>query len=602
VATLETLYGVSLVRPQLECLGQLKKFCMGLVEKDVTHLWWESCSSLSAQSRFGLSHSLFLFRKVIPGEKPLVSAYVEKLGTPQESPDAEFVAFARKLVRKIFRPGWDRTYQDACLSSSLPLTSCSEAGRKLGGCRGISEQEWESRADFCSYVLKSVTGRTRGVSRVQAIETGGKWRIISIPPLVDNALRPLHKAMYSRLSQFKWLLRGDAKAARFKDFTPVDGEVFVSGDYESATDNLNAELQVIIMDELLERSYTVPQGIRDHARSIYRSALDGGGVQAVQQRGQLMGQLTSFPLLCLVNYITFRYSVPRDSVPVRINGDDIVFRATPDEVSCWERNVAKGGLTLSLGKTLKHSRAFTLNSTPFWSTGKGGRLVGFLRSSSVFPSKSVSEQVLSLNGRFYSACSGYGGRRKRVVRELFLLHNQKPIFASRRSVTRGLQLAVDEGMLRDLGLWQRELFYLEQVDEPLLPVATPGLPPGWRQVGSSWMDQSTIDEWKRRWASACVDHSWTSPVALNELSEDSLMSRIRAGCSPFGLGSLIGARVRRMLGLSRVLAWKWVFARQNSSVFGRVRRNRGEKVWVEVDLLAPRSQVAFIAATGLRSE
>jgi hypothetical protein len=177
--------------------------------------------------------------------------------------------------------------------------------------------------------------------------------------------------MYSHLSQFQWLLRGDAKSVRFKDFTPVEGEIFVSGDYENATDNLNAELQLAILDELLSRSYTVPTGVREHAMSIYNSALvcDGLTDPVIQRRGQLMGQLTSFPLLCLVNYITFRYSIRRP-VPVRINGDDIVFRATPEEVTLWERNVAKGGLTLSLGKTLKHSRAFTLNSTPFWSTRK----------------------------------------------------------------------------------------------------------------------------------------------------------------------------------------------------------------------------------------
>jgi hypothetical protein len=201
----------------------------------------------------------------------------------------------------------------------------------------------------------------------------------------------------------------------------------------------------------------------------------------------------------------------RRPVPVRINGDDIVFRARPDEVTRWERSVAKGGLTLSVGKTLKHSRAFTLNSTPFWSSPRGGRLVGFVRSSSLFPQGKQSEQVASMNGRFYSSCSGFGVEGTRAVRSKFLSLNQKSIHLSRRSVSRGLGLAVDEGMLRAVGLWHRELFYLEQVKEPLVPCLEPGLPSGWAQVSSSWFDSpDAIKFWERKWAEACVAHAWQS--------------------------------------------------------------------------------------------
>jgi len=598
VAALESLYGVSLRRPQFRSLSDVGQFCMGLVEKDKTHLWWAGVAQLSAQSRFGIAHSLFLFRKVIPKEKPRVEDYVDKLASSQDDPDPAFLAFAVREVRRLFRFGWDRTYQDSCLSSALPVSACAEGGRRAGGCRGLQQMEFESRADFCEYVMKSVVRRNRGVSRVKAIETGGKWRIITIPPLVDNALRPLHHAIYSHLSRFSWLLRGDAKPNRFKDFSPVEGEVFVSGDYESATDNLNSVLQTTILSELLERSYTIPQGIRDHALDIYRSSLDGGSGQVfVQRRGQLMGQLTSFPLLCLINYITFRYCIRRP-VPVRINGDDIVFRATPEEYALWERGVVKGGLTLSKGKTLVHSRGFTLNSTPFWATGAGARSVGFVRSSSLFPKGTLSEQICSLKGRFFSACAGYGGKKRSVVRRLFLHLNQKAVHASRRSVTRGLEMAVDEETLKSVGLWNRELFYLEQVEEPLLPVCDRPLPTGWAQVGSSWFSEEDKRYWKREWATACVDHAWTCPVSPDASSEDTKMALIRHGVPPYGLGSLINIRVRRMLGgVSRSKLWKWVNLRRNSAVFGRVRRDRGQRMWVLVDSLASRTRVDFVRAT-----
>nr|UYL95446.1 MAG: RNA-dependent RNA polymerase [Tianjin Botou tick virus 1] len=614
VELLEQMYGISLVRPQVENLKELSSFCQGLICRDINHPWRGAVKRLSARSRFGIAHSLFLFRKRIPKEKPQVEDYAATICTPQGAPDPDFLSFARNETRRVFGWGWDRKYQDYCLTSSLPSTSCSEAGRSEGGSRGWDAESRWRRSSFCEYVLRAYQPANRGVSKVQAIETGGKWRIITIPPIVDNALRPLHKAMYSHLSHQSWLLRGDAKPSRFVDFTPREGEVFVSGDYESATDNLNSELQLAILDVLLERSYTVPEGIREHARSIYRSVLaDGKGqVLGTQARGQLMGQLTSFPLLCLINYITFRYCIRRP-VPVRINGDDIVFRATPDEVTRWERGVAKGGLRLSIGKTLVSSRAFTLNSTPFWSCPKGAQLVGYVRSSALFPRGPLSEQICSLEGRFYSASAGFGGRRRGLVRSEFLRQNQKPIHASRRSATRGLGLAVDEGMLRAVGMWHREIFYLEQVEEPPLPVLDTPVPSGWRRVPAHWVPDQ--DEWKGKWIDACVDHAWHGSFSSTDAEEDTKMNRIRGALTPYGLGSLCSTRVRSLLRkctancylyrkgfrcmhprvpLSRNDLWRYVNLRRNPSVFGRVRRSKGRMIWVETDLLPKRLQVVFV--------
>jgi hypothetical protein len=597
VALLESLYGVSLSRHTFTDCGNLNKFCSGLIEGDGTHPWRSVVRGLSAQSRFGFAHSLFLFRKVIPKEKPRVEQYVTRLASPQEAPDPAFKDFAIKQVRKLFPFGWDKSYVGHCLASSLPVKACAEASRGSGGSRGWeAELRWD-RTEFCDYVLDSVLPAPRGVSRVKAIETGGKWRVISIPPRIDNALRPLHKAIYSHLSRFPWLLRGDAKQNNFKDFTVTPGEIFVSGDYESATDNLNSDLQVAILDELLMRAESVPQGIAAHVRSSYSSVLtyDGSDREFVQARGQLMGQLTSFPLLCLVNYITFRYSIRR-SVPVRINGDDIVFRATPEETLTWERNVAKGGLTLSKGKTLMHSRAFTLNSTPFWATSGRPKLVGFVRSSALFKQAGLSELIQSLNGRFYSACAGYGRERRSLVREAFVDFNQKPILASRRSLTRGLGLAVDRKLLHSSGMWHRELFYLEQVEERPIPQFARGeLPKGWARVSRSCVSLEDRKYWEREWGWACVSHAWCSSFDPSDFTEQAILDYIRDGCSPYGLGVLAGSRVRRMLGLTRSQLWAWVYRRSNESVFGRVRWSRGEGVWVEVDQLASRSLV-FVKA------
>nr|WAK77818.1 MAG: RNA-dependent RNA polymerase [Botourmiaviridae sp.] len=597
---MEKLYGVTLSSVDLSSARLLSQFCTGLIEGDLDHPWRRSVGALSAQNRLGFKHSLFLFRKVIPKERPSVDEYVSRLSQPQEDPDADFLAYAKKLVRKIFPQGWDKSYIRHTLSSSLPLTSSSEVGRAEGGSRGWdSKMRWD-RSEFCQYVLDSQVPLERGVARVSAVDTGGKWRVIASPPKVDNALRPLHKAVYSHLSRFGWLLRGDAKPNKFKQFTPVEGEVFVSGDYESATDNLNSVLQKAILSELLASSDSVPPGIKEHALQTYSSTLTCAkrgeeGRVVTQHRGQLMGQLTSFPLLCLVNYITFKYSIPRKGVPVKINGDDIVFRATTEEYETWCRNVAKGGLTLCKGKTFVHRRGFTLNSTPFWASKGGAKSVGFLRPSALWKKDELSARIQSLHGRFYSCCAGFGRKRRDEVRRFFLFENQRAIHASRRSVTRGLGLAVDRNMLHSLGLWHRELYYLEQVVEKPVPQMLKGaIPSGWRCFSEHIVPVEDRQYWSQEWSWACVEHAWVADFDRAEFTEVEKMRQMTDGCPPYGLGSLIGPKVRRMLKMTRSKIWKWVYRRQNESVFGRVQRSRGKGVWLKVDQLATRSLVTYV--------
>jgi len=576
---LSTVYGVDLRLPDLSSCTEIREFCGALVEGR-KHPWRPLLHGLSAKSRFGISHSLFLFRKVVPKEKPPLLPYVERLSSAQEEPDPHFLSFAVSLTQRLFKYGWDRgRYERYGRRSFFPTTSCAEWSRMKGGSRGLDGMTDAERSEFCSYVLSANKAKTRGVSVVQAVESGGKWRIISLPPRVDNALRALHHSMYDHLSRFDWLLRGDAKPSSFKGFTPAEGELFVSGDYESATDNLNSSLQMAIMRALLDNSTSVPEGIKEHALSTYESDLSlsrraqsSGSADDQpfrQRRGQLMGQLTSFPMLCLVNYITFRYFVRR-RVPVKINGDDIVFRATPVEYDLWRSGVAKGGLTLSEGKTMKDSRFFTLNSTPFKASSTGGRLVGFVRPSACWKKGALPEQIRSLNSRFYSVAAGLGRQRSRVVRAWFLEQNLKAILASRRSLTRGLGLAVDEGMLRDGKLWHRELFYLERIEEPILPAQSGSVPPGWH-AESVW--KFSVDErraWEALYRGAVDDHRWHGVIPLS--TTDTEMELIRQGCVPYGLPP--GRKYRRMLRLSRAAAWDWFCRRRNPSVFGRVRFSR----------------------------
>jgi hypothetical protein len=372
------------------------------------------------------------------------------------------------------------------------------------------------------------------------------------------------------------LLRGDAKPGRFKAFSSSPGEVFVSGDYESATDNLNSHLQLVIMSELLAKSECVPTGIRAHALSTYSSLLSDdrdSDLVFEQARGQLMGQLTSFPLLCLVNYLVFKYYVRRD-VPVKINGDDIVFRATETEYQRWSEGVVRGGLTLSKGKTLVSRRFFSLNSVLFDGNGSVS-FVGFARANTIWTDKDrLCERISSLRSRFRALTVGMGRERSTVFRRIFLRANHDGIQACRRSLTRGMGMNVRRVELESAGLWFRELFYLEQVQEPPLPFFSfsemrgGAIPEGWTRVSPRFVEPEVVRGWKFRLAAEFVRGAWEKPVVSDRDAEKRWMSACDNGVSRWGVFTS-KAPLARMLRLSRRDFWKFVYLRRDDRVWGR---------------------------------
>nr|WPR16789.1 MAG: RNA-dependent RNA polymerase [Lwood associated botourmia-like virus 3] len=597
-ATLGKTFGVSLDVPRFEHVIDIKKFCSGLLEGQ-NHPWADAIKRLPVRSRYSIGHSLFLFRKVIPCEAPSVELYVRRMCQPQDEADPKFVDFCRKSVRSMFRYGWDRTYDRKVTSATLPLSACRETSRQGGGCRGLdADRRWQ-REDFCSYVSEAVAPRPRGASKVQAIETGGKWRVISIPPRIDNALRPLHQVLYDHISRQDWCLRGDASPRRFKGFTR-NGEIFVSGDYESATDNLNSEVQYAILDELLKRSVSVPQGIRSHALSTFQSLLECDGFSGKQQRGQLMGQLLSFPLLCLANYFTFKYSIPRD-VPVRINGDDIVFRANEEEITRWKSNVSKSGLVLSLGKTMEHKRFFSLNSSMFDARQGQCDTVPFVRPKALWGSgENMPERISSLRSRFRSFLVGMGKRRASEFRRMFLRENIATIYRCRRSLTRGMGMSVSEWDLKDCGLWHRELFYLEQVQEPPMPfwsfaaIKSNNLPTGWTRVSPYRHNAEVVRGWQFRLSHEITKLAWSQPVVTDSLAKKRWMDECDAGCSQWGLAGFATRRMCKLVKMTRRKIWRWICLRTNSSVFGRCRFNKGQSVLAPCTALSHDGRVEII--------
>jgi hypothetical protein len=162
--------------------------------------------------------------------------------------------------------------------------------------------------------------------------------------------------------------------AKLKDFNPRLGAL-VSGDYVSATDNLPIEVAEDILSVCLENAPYVPAHIKNIALRAMRPSLFADSMiedTFTPVRGQMMGSYLSFPLLCIQNYLAFQWALHKDgmglrerlSVPVKINGDDILFQeVTPGLAGRWVSAVGSVGLQVEETKTSVSTCFGTLNST-----------------------------------------------------------------------------------------------------------------------------------------------------------------------------------------------------------------------------------------------
>nr|WAK77812.1 MAG: RNA-dependent RNA polymerase [Botourmiaviridae sp.] len=505
-------------------LKRVKGFCEGILEPGVGNEWKSHLLSrhICARKRRTVASSLFLFRKALGQEKmsdedkeKRKSEYIRKMSEHSPIPDGKFLEFVRRGTRALFQPGWDdniSTYLDAF---TLPTKSCFERGLAKGGARGTDEKERLQRRLQFERFWQGDEILSAPDTKISIIETGGKYRTVSSFSEVRSYLTPMHKLIYDRLSRTKWLLRGEAEPCKFADFLRQDGEVFVSGDYESATDNLNRYVSMAILLELEENSTYTPSNVWRLAHETLFNRFEDGSRQS---RGQLMGSVLSFPLLCMINYFTFRYAIRR-KVPVKINGDDIVFRATSEEVERWFDLVSSSGLVVSTGKTLVLKSCFSLNSSFFHSSDTQCEAIPVIRSSALF---GQAESVSEISGRLRSVYKGNGVLRDEAV-ALALREMRNQVYASQGSVCRRLGSPITERQARRAGIRDREIFYLTLSEESDLP-GTPSVfkqscvPEGYQRVRSS--DPNRTDE--PQFYKDMIELAWTAPATAERVRKSTL--------------------------------------------------------------------------------
>jgi hypothetical protein len=288
-----------------------------------------------------------------------------------------------------------------------------ERGRKDGGARAQlgKKQVGLTQEEFWTCVLDGDMKSIPPWREVRILIDSGKVRIVTVASALQAQLLPLHLMMYDACRRKDFILVGDAAPSKFSKLNKdgslsgmifENGKVFVSGDYEAATDNFNACHSQYLVDRLAERSHRVPQNtwteLRESLVGMIRfcpSNDETEDIEAAQTSGQMMGNYCSFPLLCMMNMCTIFLTFGREKAiqmaernEVKINGDDIVFKTTREGFEQWARAVQDLGLVLSRGKTLVHERFWSINSSFFRSTrrirGNGIVYVPVIRSSCLF--------------------------------------------------------------------------------------------------------------------------------------------------------------------------------------------------------------------------
>lgn len=293
-----------------------------------------------------------------------------RLLRPPPALPSDYLAFTRNICSEIFKEGWDRQWSEAVRVFSPSLSSCAGTSRRNGGqlaALAVSGQE-----AFIESV-DSPHGDLEG--ELLLVDSSGKPRPLTRFGPEAACLRPLHGILYDRISKQPWLLRGDVTAealekAGFCRDRRLE-EPLTSGDYKSASDNLSIEVAEAILSFARLRARFVPANVFDYAMAAQRPVLSHEGEDLLREqfrptRGQMMGSYLCFPLLCLQNYIAFRYAVRQSGVacpPVLINGDDILFQGTKEFSDSWMEVVSGLSLEVERSKTSVSCEFGTLNST-----------------------------------------------------------------------------------------------------------------------------------------------------------------------------------------------------------------------------------------------
>lgn len=282
-----------------------------------------------------------------------VESYKEERFRPLPPLDVSHLARFKKACSMQVRTGWNLGhYPYIPTGNATELFSRHEAG------------SW-NKEEFST------------TCRVIPIVSSGKPRVVTLySGRNSEILSPLHDALYRSLQREGWLLVGsptDELVALLSD-----AGSYVSVDYRNATDNIRAEYCRVMIEVLKEKAVglTGEQCVALDVVGELRFEDDG----PTALRGQPMGSLMSFPMLCLMNKACVDLALAdlAESGKITwkqfrahrclINGDDLLYRefsTSPDILAGILRNGALAGLVVNEEKTMVSTVYAEINSTVF---------------------------------------------------------------------------------------------------------------------------------------------------------------------------------------------------------------------------------------------
>nr|QED42931.1 putative RdRp [Monilinia ourmiavirus I] len=214
--------------------------------------------------------------------------------------------------------------------------------------------------------------------RAEAILSNGKKRIVTMYSAHNTEiLTPLHQSLYSSIRRYGWLLVGSPSDEQVNGLNGP-GE-YLSYDYASATDNIKREYVSAAVEELKRKAVGLTA---EEIRSLdVVSNLKFAPRCHVAQRGQPMGSLMSFPLLCLINKTVVDLTLQTLKIQKKIsfkewlnhrcliNGDDLLTKSPTVDSSEYDLlhryHGSQVGLVVNVEKTMKDEFKCEINSTLF---------------------------------------------------------------------------------------------------------------------------------------------------------------------------------------------------------------------------------------------
>jgi len=195
---------------------------------------------------------------------------------------------------------------------------------------------------------------------------------------VKEVLSPLHDCLYDFISRRKWLVRGDLTKDHISRVAEdiIEGEKYISGDYEAATNNLHVDAVFQVVNVIAD-SPSLTSEERETLIESFRPEnlhwVSRKGVSHPILRGSMMGNLMSFPILCLINKACFdmasslrrKRTKERRYRKVIINGDDIAFCGDDHMYNDWVMVTSTYGLVVNREKTGISSEFIELNSRSY---------------------------------------------------------------------------------------------------------------------------------------------------------------------------------------------------------------------------------------------